>query len=111
MVQLVAVNQCGDGGSLHLNVEHVNGGTCTSCYDPVIPVPNEADSHFNLDFSEYPPGTYYIYIYDASSNIMYEGTSTNVDKTVETINIPEGIYYLHIHDGNEVIIKQLVISH
>jgi len=37
--------------------------------------------------------------------------SSNIDKTVETVNIPNGLYYLHIHDGNNVIINQLVINH
>ncbi len=45
------------------------------------------------------------------SNILCEGQSSNVEKTVSTINIPNGLYYLHIHDGNEVITKQLIIEH
>ncbi|PKP24783.1 MAG: hypothetical protein CVU03_10930 [Bacteroidetes bacterium HGW-Bacteroidetes-2] len=32
---------------------------------PIVnPYPNAADNLVNLDFSEYPEGTYYIYIYD-----------------------------------------------
>ncbi|MCF6307576.1 MAG: T9SS type A sorting domain-containing protein [Flavobacteriaceae bacterium] len=112
-VQLIAVNSCGPGGSLHIEVEHDNsGGSCTSCDAlPPDPIPNSADENFKLDFSDHPEGTYYIYIYDQFSNLMYQGQSTNIDKTVETTNIPSGLYYLHIHDINGVTMKQLFIEH
>ncbi len=74
-------------------------------------MPNSADENFILDFSSYPEGTYYIYIYDQYSNILYEGESINIEKTVGTIDIPNGLYYLHIHNGNEVITQQLIINH
>ncbi len=113
LVQLIGINKCGIGGSRSIFVEHDNtGGPCTTCNAiPPSPIPNTADENFKLDFTSYPEGIYYIYIYDQYSNIMYEGESGNIDKTVETINIPNGVYYLHIHDGNEVITKQLIINH
>lgn len=112
LVQLIGVNKCGIGGSTHIYVEHDNTTSCTTCdFSPPNPVPNSADENFILDFSSYPEGTYYIYIYDQYSNILYEGESTNIEKTVGTIGIPNGLYYLHIHDGNEVITQQLIINH
>ena len=107
-VQLMGVNACGPGDAAILYVEHGNGGGGTV---PAVPYPNTTDTSFNLDFSTYPSGTYYIYIYDSYSNIMYEGESSNIEKTVETVNIPNGVYFLHIHNGNEVSIMQLVVEH
>lgn len=108
LVQLMGVNECGPGDAAMLYVEHGSGGGGTI---PLVPYPNTSDTSFNLDFSTYPSGNYYIYIYDAYSNIMYQGESTNIEKTIETVNIPNGLYYLHIHDGNEVTAIQLVIEH
>ena len=116
-VQLISRNKCSNpdinqGSSINIYVEHENSGNCTSCDAiPPSPIPNSADENFKLDFTSYPEGTYYIYIYDQYSNVMYEGESGNIDKTVETVNIPNGTYYLHIHDGNGVITKQLIINH
>ncbi len=111
LVQFFGENSCGTGGSAHIEVEHTNNGSCTTCYNPVFPYPNTADESFSLDFTSYPPGNYYIYVYDAYSNVLYQGEATNIEKTIDTINIPNGVYYLHIHDGNEILVYQLIIQH
>jgi len=114
LVSVRGINKCGEGEAIMMYVEHGNcvGSGCGGIpVAPPNPIPNSANENFKLDFSSYPEGTYYIFIYDQYSNIMYEGQSGNIDKTVETIDIPSGVYYLHIHDGNEVITKQLIINH
>jgi hypothetical protein len=108
-VQLMGRNQCGLGDAAILYVEHDGGGGGGNM--PVVPYPNTSDTEFNLDFSSYPEGTYYIYIYDMYSNIYYQGESSNIEKTVHTSNIPNGLYYLHVHDGNDVSAMQLIIQH
>lgn len=114
LVSIRGTNKCGEGEAIDLYVEH---GTCEgpNCggipIAPPSPIPNSANVSFNLDFTSYPVGTYYLYIYDSYANEVYSGTSTNIDKTVSTIDKPNGTYFLHIHDGNEVIIKQLIVSH
>jgi len=110
LVQLTGVNSCGDGGAKMINVEHGNGGGGNQ-QNPVVPYPNSSDTDFKLDFSTYPEGTYHIFIYDMYSNIMYQGQSSNVEKTIYTLDIPNGIYYLHVHDGDEVTMQQLIIEH
>ena len=107
-VQLMGKNACGLGDAAILYVEHGSGG---GGQNPIAPYPNTSNDQFNLDFSTYPEGTYYIYIYDMYSNIYYQGESTNIQKTVNTSNIPSGLYYLHIHDGNDVTAMQLLIEH
>lgn len=107
-VQLMGKNQCGLGDAAILYVEHDSGGGGNV---PVAPYPNVADAEFNLDFSTYEEGTYYIYVYDMYSNIYYQGESSNIEKTINTSNIPSGTYYLHIHDGNDVSAMQLIIQH
>ena len=83
LVQLMGVNKCGIGGAAIMYVEH---GNCTGpgCgeipFAPPNPVPNSSDESFSLDFSDYPEGTYYIYIYDRYSNIIYYGESNNAEK-------------------------------
>jgi len=108
-VQLMGVNSCGNGSAEMIYVEHGSGGGGDPPI-PVVPYPNTADTDFKLDFTTYPEGTYYIFIYDIYSNIIYQGSSQNVNKTVDTVDIPNGLYYLHIHDGNEVVMKQLIIE-
>jgi len=113
-VQVMAKNKCGLGGAKIMAVEH---GTCTgpgcggSALVPPDPVPNSSNESFSLDFTTYPEGTYYIFIYDMYSNTVYSGESSNIEKTVETANIPAGTYYLHIHDGNDIYTQQLIITH
>lgn len=111
LVQLVAVNDCGEGQSKHIYVEHENNGGCTTCYDPVLPYPNYADQSFKLDFTQHPDKIYQIYIYDQYSNILYNGTSNNIEKTIETMSLANGTYFLHIHEDNYITIKQLIIQH
>lgn len=110
-IQFFGKNRCGNGGAAILAVEHGNGGNCTNCESDVYPYPNEADTHFNIDFSSLPEGSYEIFLYDAYSNTVYQGLSSNIEKTVHTLDLPEGIYYLHIHIGEEVTIKQLMVNH
>ncbi len=113
-MEVIGVNSCGDGRyAATLEISQNNSGPCPTCYDPiqVVPVPNSANEEFKLDFAQHPPGTYYIYIFDANSNIMYQGETENYKKTVDTTDLPNGIYYLHIHDGNEVTSQQLYIQH
>ena len=110
LVQLMGVNSCGNGGAKMIYVEHGSGGGGNQ-QNPVVPYPNSSDTDFKLDFTTYPEGTYYIYIYDINFNTIYEGQSSNIEKTVDAINIPSGIYYLHIHDGDEVTMQQLIIEH
>ena len=86
MVQLIARNKrsypdINQGASIHIYAEHENSGNCTSCdVLPPSPLQNSAGENFNLDFTSYPEGTYYIYIYDQYSNILYEGQSSNIEK-------------------------------
>lgn len=110
-VQLVSVNSCGEGGSIHLYVVHDNSGSCTTCYDPVLPYPNNANEDFKLDFTQHPDKTYHIYIYDQYSNVLYDGSSNNIEKTIDTMSLPNGTYFLHIHEDGYVTIKQLLIQH
>lgn len=111
LVQFFGRNRCGDGGAALKAVEHGSGGNCTNCESDIYPYPNEADSHFNLDFSSLPEGYYQIYLYNAYSNMVYQGVSSNIERIVSTLDLPEGIYYLHIHINNEVTIKQLMVNH
>lgn len=100
-----ATNACGtftdyfsvSGGGIHL--------------DNVIPYPNSSNVNFDLDFSQLPPNTYYIEIYDMYSNVHYTGQSTNQEKTINTLDLLEGIYFLHLYDGINISIKQLIIEH
>ncbi len=41
---------------------------------------------------------------------MYQGSTSNVEKTVFTQDIPPGTYFLHIHTADEVTYQQLHIS-
>ena len=66
--------------------------------------------NFELDFREHGEGTFYIYIYDEFSNIMYQGSTNSVEKTVFTQDIPPGTYFLHIHTADEITYQQLHIS-
>ncbi len=59
LVQLAGVNSCGEGSANMIYVEHGSGGGGDPPI-PVVPYPNSADTGFNLDFSTYPEGTYYI---------------------------------------------------
>ena len=109
-VQLMGKNSCGNGDAVMIYVEHGNGGGGDPPL-PVVPYPNTTDTSFNLDFSTYPTGNYQIRIYDNYSNIIYEGESSNIEKTINTIDIPYGIYFLHINIDNELTIFQLVVEH
>jgi len=109
-VQLMGKNSCGNGDAVMIYVEHGNGGGGDPPL-PVVPYPNTTDMSFNLDFSTYPAGNYQIKIYDNYSNILYDGESSNIEKTISTINIPNGIYFLHIIIDGELTIFQLVVEH
>lgn len=78
----------------------------------IVPYPNSSDESFNLDFSTYPPNTiYYIYIYDQYQNEVYIGESTNIEKTINTVNLPSDTYYLHVYINGELTSKQLIVQH
>ncbi|HPF10888.1 MAG TPA: hypothetical protein PKW08_02160 [Flavobacteriaceae bacterium] len=109
-VQLMGKNECGLGGAKILSVVHGAGGGGQNQL-PVYPYPNSSDDSFHLDFSSYSEGNYEIYIYDAYSNTLYQGSSSNIDKTISTLDIPEGNYFLHIHLDSEVLQYQLLIGH
>lgn len=107
-----AVNSCGEGNFSLLEITQYNSGPCTTCLDPlvVVPYPNSASASFKLDFRTQGEGVFYIYIYDSNYNIKYQGSTNNVEKTVDTENIPPGTYYLHIHTQEEVTYQQLHIN-
>ena len=107
-----AENSCGEGNYSGLEITQYNSGPCITCLDPleIVPYPNSANVSFKLDFREHGEGTFYIYIYDEFSNIMYQGSTSNVEKTVFTQDIPPGTYFLHIHTADEVTYQQLHIS-
>ncbi|MFT7666346.1 MAG: hypothetical protein ACI9O8_000679 [Patiriisocius sp.] len=107
-----AENSCGEGNFSLLEITQYNSGPCNTCLDPIeiVPYPNSANASFKLDFREHGEGTFYIYIYDGNANIVYQGTTINVEKTVHTEDIPPGTYYLHIHKGDEVTYQQLHIN-
>lgn len=110
LVQLMGVNSCGNGDVVFKYVEHGQGGGGQQQL-PVYPYPNTSDNSFNLDFSSYPQGNYPITIYDYYSNIMYEGNSSNIEKTISTLEMNQGTYFLHIEIDNEVLQYQLIIQH
>tara|TARA_B100000795_G_C22798541_1_gene440622 strand:- start:56 stop:3163 length:3108 start_codon:yes stop_codon:yes gene_type:complete len=107
-----AQNSCGEGNFSLLEITQYNSGPCNTCLDPleIVPYPNSANVSFKLDFREHGDGTFYIYIYDGNANIVYQGATTNIEKTVNTEDIPPGTYYLHIHKGDEVTYQQLYIN-
>lgn len=109
-VQIMGVNKCGVGPAVYLEVVHDNssgGGQL-----PIVsPYPNAADDEVNLDFSEYPEGTYYIYIYDIYGVLKYYGETSNTVKTINTVNLPNGLYFLNYYNGIEIIQMQLLIEH
>jgi len=109
-VQLMGENSCGLSDAQILEVEHGQGGAGQQQL-PVYPYPNTSDDAFSLDFSTYPTGSYQIYIYDPYSNIIYEGSSENIEKTISTLDMPNGTYFLHIHTGEDVLQYQLIIVH
>jgi len=110
-VQVMGVNKCGVGGVQYIPVSHDTNGGGSGPLPIVVPYPNAADDKFSLDFSQYPEGTYYIYIYDMYSNLMYYGESQNAEKTISTIDLPNGIYFLHFYNGTEIIQMQLLVQH
>lgn len=109
-VQIMGVNKCGIGPAVYLEVVHDNssgGGQL-----PIVsPYPNAADDEVNLDFSEYPEGTYDIYIYDIYGVLKYYGETSNTVKTINTVNLPNGLYFLNYYNGIEIIQMQLLIQH
>lgn len=111
-IRVLGANSCGEGNYSWLEVTQYNSGPCNTCLDPltVVPYPNSADVSFKLDFRQHGAGTYYIYIYDGNSNIVYQGASNNIEKTVYTEDILPGTYYLHIHEGDKVTYQQLHIN-
>jgi hypothetical protein len=111
-IRVLGTNSCGEGNYSWLEVTQYNSGPCDTCLEPleVVPYPNSADVSFKLDFRQHGAGTYYIYIYDANANIIYQGESNNVEKTVNTQDIPAGTYYLHIHEGDKITYQQLNIT-
>ncbi len=109
-VQLMGQNSCGLGDAKIMSVEHGQGGSGQQQM-PVFPYPNTADDSFHLDFSTYPSGNYFIHIFDPYSNLIYEGSSENIEKTISTLEMNEGTYYLHIYVDDEVLQYQLIINH
>jgi len=78
----------------------------------IVPYPNSSDISFNLDFTTYPPNTVYnIYIYDQNQNEVYSGESTNIEKTINTTDLPSGTFYLHVYVNGELTSKQLLVQH
>jgi hypothetical protein len=74
--------------------------------------PNSSDVDLKVDFTIAETGNYNLKIYDQYSVLLYEGNSTNVIKTINTLDFPEGLFYVHIiKDGEETIIKQVMINH
>lgn len=112
-VQLIAVNKCGNGGSINIDVIHDNGTLCTTCdlWDP-NPYPNQASNQFILDFSKHPENqTFSVKVLDIHSNMIISEEFENELKVFNVQNIPNGIYFLHINDGNKIRTKQLIIKH
>ena len=108
-VQVWGVNKCGNSGAEIMWVEHGSGGSGTP---RIVVYPNEADEELNLDLSNMPNGTLYVYLYDSSYNIVYYDEQTNDTlKTINTLGLDEGIYYLHVYDGVTIEIKQIIINH
>ena len=112
-VRVMGVNSCGEGNFSSLYVTQFIDSNCITCLDPidVVPYPNTSNVAFKLDFRQHGEGTYYIYIYDEHSNIIYQGESSNIEKTVYTEDIPPGTYFLHIYEGERVKYQQLHIDH
>jgi hypothetical protein len=109
-VQIMGVNKCGIGPAVYMEVVHENSGGGGQL--PIVaPYPNAADNEVNLDFSEYPEGTYYIYIYDIYGILKYYGETSNTLKTISTVNLPNGLYFLNYYNGIEIIQMQLLIQH
>lgn len=109
-VQIMGVNKCGIGPAVYMEVVHENSGGGGQL--PIVaPYPNAADNEVNLDFSEYPEGTYYIYIYDIYGILKYYGETSNTLKTISTVNLPNGLYFLNYYNGVEIIQMQLLIQH
>jgi hypothetical protein len=110
-VQIMGVNKCGIGPVVYMEVAHDNNGGGSGQLPIVNPYPNAADNLVNLDFSEYPEGTYYIYIYDIYGILKYYGETSNTLKTISTINLPNGLYFLNYYNGMEIIQMQLLVQH
>jgi len=109
-VQIMGVNKCGIGPAVYLEVVHENSGGGGQL--PIVsPYPNAADNEVNLDFSEYPEGTYYIYIYDIYGILKYYGETSNTVKTINTVDLPNGLYFLNYYNGLEIIQMQLLVQH
>jgi hypothetical protein len=109
-VQIMGVNKCGIGPAVYMEVIHKNSGGGGQL--PIVaPYPNAADDEVNLDFSEYPEGTYYIYIYDIYGILKYYGETSNTLKTISTIELPNGLYFLNYYNGYEIIQQNLLIQH
>jgi len=110
-VQLMGVNKCNVGPAIYLEVVHEGSGGGGGPLPIVNPIPNAADDKFTLDFSDYPEGIYYIYLYDIYSNLVYYGETNNAAKEVSTMHLPNGLYFLHFYNGVEIIQTQLLIQH
>lgn len=80
--------------------------------EKVVPVPNESNEQFSLDFSQLDADTFSIILYDSYGNVKYTGQSDNNLKIVDTSNLNEGVYFIHMSDskGNTTI-KKLIINH
>ena len=50
-------------------------------------------------------------IYDPYGNIVYQGQSGNIEKTIDTIGMSNGTYFLHIEVNQEMLYFQLIIQH
>ena len=110
LVQLMGKNQCGLGDAAIIPVTHDQSGSGQQQL-PVYPYPNTSDSSFRLDFRSLPPGVYHISIYDPYGNTMYQGQSSNIEKTIDTLSMPGGNYFLHIEVNQEIFYFQLIVAH
>ncbi len=108
-VQAMGANKCGLGDAKLIWVQQGSGG---SGQIRIVAYPNEADNELNVDLSQMPSGTLYVYLYDSTYNLRYYGEQTNdTIKTINTLGLEEGIYFLQVYDGVTVETKQIVINH
>ncbi|KRO66693.1 MAG: hypothetical protein ABR84_01615 [Cryomorphaceae bacterium BACL21 MAG-121220-bin10] len=110
LVQLMGKNNCGLGDAAILSVIHDPSGSGQQQL-PIYPYPNTSDNGFRLDFRSLPPGVYHMSIYDPYGNIVYQGQSGNIEKTIDTIGMSNGTYFLHIEVNQEMLYFQLIIQH
>ena len=108
-VQVMGANKCGLGDVKFIQVQQGSGGNGGI---RIVAYPNEADNELNVDLSQMPSGTLYVYLYDSTYNLRYYGEQTNdTIKTINTLGLEEGIYFLQVYDGVTVETQQIIINH